>query len=233
MKNFWAYISNGKYSVGTIGQTVYLYNENGDEIGKFKDLTYAYTPVFSPNGDFFAVKSKDGRLALYSLKTYSLMKKFRYSKFDAAQDGGFCFSPDGNFFINLESHGKDGLQSAITLYSTTDFSIISQLKLDSNTCPLHVEFDDITGECYILGLIRGYRISGFIGKHKNNAIVDRIEINENDCDFYNAYFDLKMDGFTEKSHKCSCLENKSLDELKTMNISLSELYNKLVSISAI
>lgn len=35
MKNFWSYISNGEYCVGTTGQTVYVYNATtGDEVNK-------------------------------------------------------------------------------------------------------------------------------------------------------------------------------------------------------
>lgn len=42
MKKFWSHISNGNYSVGTTGQTVYIYDENGNEIGfkKMPDGTY-------------------------------------------------------------------------------------------------------------------------------------------------------------------------------------------------
>lgn len=225
MKKFWAFISNGTYSVGTTGQTVYLYNENGDEIGKFKDIIYAYKPMFSPDGKIFAVKSTDGRLAVYSLVTRSLIKKFRYSKFDAAQDAGFCFSHGGKYFVNLESHGKDGLQCAVTLYDTESFSIVSQLMLDNDVVLSHIEFDDNTDEYYVLGLNRGRHIVCFIAKYKNNAIVDKIEISEKEYDFYNSYFVLKMEGFTEKSYEWSYLENE-LNELKSANYSLSQLYKQ-------
>ena len=102
MKNFWGFTTNGKYSVGCTGQTVYLYDKNGNELAKFKDIIYAYTPMISPDGTLFVVKSTEGRLAVYSLETFSLIKKFRFSKVDGAQDDGFCFSPNGKFFINIE-----------------------------------------------------------------------------------------------------------------------------------
>lgn len=37
MKNFAGFASNGEYSVGCTGQTVYLYNKEGKEIARFKD----------------------------------------------------------------------------------------------------------------------------------------------------------------------------------------------------
>lgn len=53
MPRFYSYISNGKYSVGCTGQTVYIYNTNGIELAKFKDLPYAYLSVISPQGDIW------------------------------------------------------------------------------------------------------------------------------------------------------------------------------------
>ena len=67
MPKFWSLISNGKYKVGCTGQTVYIYDQNGTELAKFKDLPYAYTAAFSPKGDIFVVKSTAGRIAVYSL----------------------------------------------------------------------------------------------------------------------------------------------------------------------
>ena len=55
MKKFWGYASNNCYSVGCTGQTVYLFDKNGNEIKKFKDLIYGYTPMISPDGKIFVV----------------------------------------------------------------------------------------------------------------------------------------------------------------------------------
>ena len=73
MKNFWGYTTNGEYSVGCTGQTVYLYDKENNEIKKFKDIIYACFSVISPNGKIFVVKSTDGRLAFYSLETFALL----------------------------------------------------------------------------------------------------------------------------------------------------------------
>lgn len=96
MKKFWGYVSNNKYSVGCTGQTVYLYDEDGNELAKFKDIIYGYTPMISPDGTLFVVKSADGRPAVYSLETLSFIKKFRFSKVDGVQDDGFgLIAPSG------------------------------------------------------------------------------------------------------------------------------------------
>ncbi|MBQ7956960.1 MAG: hypothetical protein IJ279_02890 [Clostridia bacterium] len=222
MKKFWAYISNGEYSVGTTGQTVYLYDKNGKETGKFKDMIYAYTPMFSPDGKIFVVKSTEGRLAVYSLKTCSLVKKFRFSKFAAAQDDGFCFSPDGKYFINIENHGDDGLLWAITVYDTEDFSMVSRKYL-GDIAINYIEYDYETGEYYCIGCTPGVEDSNFVAKYKNNEITDIRKYPEKDWSFNMSCLLLKMHGFTEKQYEWSYLD-RSLDEVKKMNFSIAKLY---------
>ena len=90
-------------SVGCTGQTVCLCDASGAELATFKDLKYAYTPMFSPKGDPFIVKSTAGWLAVYSLEPPKLVKKFKFSPLGAAQDEGCCFSPDGRLFFNIET----------------------------------------------------------------------------------------------------------------------------------
>ena len=217
-------ISNGEYSVGTTGQTVYLYDKDGNELKRFKDIIYAYTPMFSPDGKIFVVKSTDGRLAVYSLESCSLIKKFRFSKFDAAQDGGFCFSPDGKYFINLENHGDDGLIWAVTVYDTKDFSVVSRTYL-GDLALSYIEYDHKTAEYYCIGCTPGVEGSDFVAKYKNNEITDIRNYPKKDWDFNISYFDLKQHGFTEKNYEWSYMK-ESLDELKLMNLSVAELYEK-------
>lgn len=56
MREFWTYITNGEYSVGCAGQTVYLFDKNNTELAKFHDLKYAYHPTFSSKDDVFVVR---------------------------------------------------------------------------------------------------------------------------------------------------------------------------------
>lgn len=223
MKKFWSYIENDKYSVGCTGQTVFIYDKNGNELAKFKDLPYAYKLAFSPLGNIFIVKTTEGRLAVYSLETLSLIKKFRYSKVDGAQDDGFCFSSDGKYFINVERQGDD-LHSAISIYDTSDFSRQSQLLLDENIMISHIELVD--GEYYVLGFLRGTdRVLSncFVGKFVDNEIKDIVFISEQEHEFYEDYLDLKLMGFTEKAYEWDRFEI-ALDKLKTVKHSLERLW---------
>ena len=225
MKKFIGYTTNGSFSVGCTGQTVYLFDENNNEINKFKDIIYAYTPIISPDGKIFVVKSTDGRLAVYSLETFSLIKKFRFSKVDGAQDDGFCFSPDGMLFVNIERQ-KDALHSAISIYNTADFSLIKQIYLGEDMMIDHIEFDNITNTYYVLGFMRDADKVidyGFIARFEENEIRDIISISENEYDFYRSYKHLEIMGFSEKAFEWSYM-NCKLDELKSKNYSLKDLY---------
>ena len=223
MKRFCSYVENGRYGVGCTGQTVYVYDNEGVEIAKFKDLPYANKPAFSPSGDVFIVKTTEGRLAVYSLKTLSLIKKFRYSKVDGAQDDGFCFSSDGKYFINVERQGDD-LHSAISVYNTEDFSRVSQLLLDENMMVSHIELAD--GEYYVFGFIRGtdrVMTNGFVGKYANGQIQNIFTISEKEYGFYSDYLYLKMMGFTEKAY--GDYFSVSLEKLRSADHSLAKLWN--------
>lgn len=218
-----SYIKNDKYAIGCTGQTVYVYDSEGTEIAKFKDLPYAYTSAFSPNGDIFVVKTTRGRLAVYSLETLSLIKKFRYSNVDYAQDDGFCFSSDGKYFINIERQGDD-LHSAISVYNTEEFSRASQQLLDENMMVSHIELAD--GEYYVFGFIRGtdrVMTNGFVGKYANNQIQDILPVSEQEYDFYSDYLYLKMMGFTEKAYRNNF--SVSLKKLRSTDHSLAKLWN--------
>lgn len=223
MKKFWGYVSNGEYSIGCTGQTVYLYDKENNEVKKFKDIIYAYTPMISPDGKIFVVKSTDGRLAVYSLESFALIKKIRYTKFG---DGdGFCFSPNGQFFINIGC-GKDSLHSAIYVYNTSDFSLTNRIDIDDKMMVKHIEFDKNTNSYYVLGFVRGDdRVlqNGFIAEFENNQIKNITAIPENEYRFYRSYKHLEIMGFSEKAYEWSYMDYE-LDELKSMNRTLADLY---------
>ena len=223
MKKFWSYAENDKYGVGCTGQTVFVYDKIGNELAKFKDLPYAYKSALSPNGDIFVVKSTEGRLAVYSSETLSLIKKFRYSKVAYGQDDGFCFSPDGRLFINVERQG-DSLHSAISVYDTADFSRQSQMLLDESMMISQIEAVD--GKYYVLGFLRDTDLvisNCFVGRFADNEIKDIVSISYQERNFYREFLDLKIMGFTEKAYEWSHFV-VGLDKLKTAEHSLAKLW---------
>ena len=226
MKKFWGYTSNDKYSIGCTGQTVYLYDTDGNELGKFKDIIYGYKPMISPDGTLFVVKSTDGRLAVYSLVTFSLIKKFRFSKVDGSQDDGFCFSPDGKLFFNVERQ-KDALRSAISVYNVSDFSLFHQILIGENMMLNHIEFDKAENKYYVLGFMLGAdRVieNRFVAEFRDNQIKNITVISEKEYKFYRSYKHLEIMGFTEKAYEWSYMDYE-LEELKSINHTLANLYH--------
>ena len=78
-KHFVSLISNGRFQLGCTGQTVYVLDAAGNELAKFRDMTYAYYPALHPDGEVAAVYSNTGIMAVYSLSELRLITKFRVS----------------------------------------------------------------------------------------------------------------------------------------------------------
>ncbi len=205
MPNFVSYIGNEKYKIGCTGQTVLVYDKNGTELAKFKGLRYAYDSIISPNGDIFVVKTTEGILAVFSLKTLTLIKKFRFSKITYAQDDGFCFSADGKYFLNVERQA-DELQSAISVYETSNFTRVSQLLLEENIMINCIEQNE--KEYYVLGFLRnddGIAETFFVGKYENNDIKSILGISEKEYWCYSNYIKVRLRGNTDISHSLAKL----------------------------
>lgn len=186
-------ISNGVHTVGCTGQTVVVFDAGGNELARFKDLKYAYTARFSPDGTKLVVKSAEGRLAVYSLESMSLLKKFRFSKVNYAQNDGCCFSEDGKEFINVERY-PDDLHSVVSWYDAETFDQIHTLTPDDLTMIYNVK--PYNGQIYALGFERdpATRVAdrNFIGILKKTGIVSRREIPETETFFPPATLDLNI-----------------------------------------
>ena len=127
-KNYVSLIANDRYRIGCTGQTVYVLDAAGNELSKFKDMLYAYYPALHPNGEIAAVYSNVGIIAVYSLLEGRLIKKFRVSAVsDTQTDCIPCFSPDGKYLYHIEGREGDGLNSRLSVYSTTDYQLILRL----------------------------------------------------------------------------------------------------------
>ena len=226
MRSFWSLIENDKYKIGCTGQTVCLFDKQDNEIAKFRDLPYAYTPAISPRGDVFVVKTTEGRMAVYSFDPPRLIKKFRYSKVDGAQDDNFCFSPEGDELYNIERHG-DSFGSALSVYDTSDFSLKRRILGDDVSRALSgIEIDKITGDIYLLVFYRnnnGEASRFFVGKLVDGDLRDTVPVTKSDYEFYEMYLSLKMSGFSKKRYEPRHF-GVELEELKTGDYSLASLW---------
>ena len=138
---FWTYLETDKYNIGLSSKTIYIYDKEGNEIIKFKDLSYGYMGCVSNNQELLVVKSSEGRIAIYSLEKLELIKKFRFSKVDGSQDDNFIFSPDDKYFFNIERH-VSSTKTALSIYDTKDFTLHKRLLNDNDNLVISViEYD--------------------------------------------------------------------------------------------
>ena len=94
---------DGQTMIAMSGQTTRVIRMSDDaELAAFRDLKYAYRAAFSPDGETIAVKSNEPKLGFYSLKTLQPIGKVTIRRNNEPQDQGFCFSPDGSSFYNIE-----------------------------------------------------------------------------------------------------------------------------------
>lgn len=228
---FWTYLKTDKYDIGLTSRTIYIYDKQGNEIIKFKDLNYAYTGCISNNQDLLAVKSSEGKIAIYSLEKLELIKKFRFSKVDVAQDDNFIFSPDDKYLLNIERH-ISSTNSRLAIYNTNDFSLEKYLFNENNDLELSmVEFDKESNNYFILGFLRDVQTkvakSFFIAKLIGEELQEMKFIDETEYLFMIAAKRVESAGFTEESYKWLFIfKTVSLSDLKLMNFSLSNKWNE-------
>ena len=229
MANYWGYIHNEKYNIGLTGQTIFVYDKNGNEVAKFKDLNYVDYAAISPNGDILAVKSSEGRMAFYSLDNMSLIKKFRFAKMSESSSGNLCFSPDGKKLYNIEGN-INPCNSSVSIYNMTELTREKRFFYEEENLSVQmVEYGKETNEIYLLGYLRdketGVASEYFVGKLKDDNLKEVASISQKTHMFYDQYKDLEALGFTEKAYKWSYIDME-LEKLKKGQFSLENLWKK-------
>lgn len=200
MKRFWGFYSNGAYSVGCNGATVYIYDNAGNELKKFRDFPNAGRAAFLPNSNIIAVKSNAGYLGFYDLDKLALIRKHKVSK-DGPEDGGFAFSADGRFFYNIETNGLS-VRTKMSIYETAGFSKVNTLFADDEKMVLdHLEIDPASGTCYVSGFLRrreGNDDFAAIFDQKALCIRDIRVIDHKTYEYLCEYKNWELSGFTDR-----------------------------------
>ncbi|MBQ9135226.1 MAG: WD40 repeat domain-containing protein [Lachnospiraceae bacterium] len=224
MRSFWGLYKNEKYRVGCNGNTIYIYDMDNKEIGKFKDIKYAYVGAFQPDSNIFVAKSTEGSLAIYDLDKMELIKKIVITKI-GAQDEGFAFSLDGAYFYNIEKPIRS-TKTQLTIYRTSDYEVVKVILKENDFMVLEsLEFDAHTGEGYVQGFIRnasGVMDYGFIGKLVDENIWGMKRIEGKRYDYISAYKKWELSGFSKKKLEYSRMKTYS----EKPHISLKQIYEE-------
>lgn len=199
-------VSNDNFTVCCMGQTVYVYKKSGSELARFT-LVKADFAVLSPNGDIFAVKSKDGCLALYSFNELARTATLKFNDKDTQKDKGMCFSADGEKLYSVE-YGANG--SVIAVYDMNG-DTTEKLAFDGAEIT-HIEFD---GVLFAIGT-EGEKY--FVAKDGEKKY-----ISAEDYDYYYNYKCAEIRGFTSAAMECYLPKVENIEDGKT---SLSELWEK-------
>ena len=79
MKKYQGYAQNEKFKVGLNGKTVYIFDNDENELARFQDAPYMYRGKFIPNSNTLVVKSTSGWLLFYDLDSLALRAAWRSS----------------------------------------------------------------------------------------------------------------------------------------------------------
>lgn len=102
MKKYQGYAQNEKFKVGLNGKTVYIFDNDENELARFQDAPHMYRGKFIPNTNTLVVKSTAGWLLFYDLDSLALIKKIRFSNI-GSQDGNFAITQDGKYLLRYKS----------------------------------------------------------------------------------------------------------------------------------
>jgi hypothetical protein len=153
-------------------------------------------------------------IAVYSLDRLELIKKFRFSKVDGAQDDGFCFSQNGDYFYNIERH-IDSLHTRISVYDTDRFELCNQFFSEVDSPVLrYIEYEENTNTYYVIGFKRNYdgiKSINFIAEFNGDKLLNERKLSNEKFDFITGYKSLELFGFTPKAKEWSSLKYLGYD----------------------
>lgn len=166
MKKYQGYAQNEKFKVGLNGKTVYIFDNDENELARFQDAPYVYRGKFIPNTNTLVVKSTAGWLLFYDLDNLVLIKKIRFSNI-GSQDKNFAITQDGKYLYNIEAP-NDSIRTQLTKYDLETLKPLITSFHNSETIFLqYVEISDET--VFLFGFMRddkGIKDYGFISQYK-------------------------------------------------------------------
>ncbi len=230
MPDFWTYITQGAYSIGCTGQTVYVYKD-GQELCQLKGFRYTYMACFSPDGKYFALKSGEGLLYLYTLEDLTLVKKVRLGKREDPQDGMFTFTAQGDAIVSIDSsHG--GVRTMLRFYSVPELAV-TQVLFDDNPQEFIMSIEQ-GAEPEAFYVLRGERpIDGdqaiiySLSLLRHGVVEKQLSVTETEAEFYRGFLHLKSCGFTPKAKKWSPLRygGYNLTKIDNCQHTLAKLFS--------
>ena len=218
-RSFWSYISNGKYSIGTTGGMVYVYDETDREVAQLKVTNYSYELSFFPDGSRFAVRSNEGAIAVYDLCDFHLIKKFRYGKAKDPHDGNMCISLDCKYLYVINytfDTKKDAPDWWIDVYETESFTLVKTLFKEEDVYPWYIEWAEDEQSFYLLGSANKRRwrfgCDYIIAKYDGEKLLTKV-IYEKTEHLYSNLKKWQISGFTARQREWIYPKDQVLEKL--------------------
>lgn len=166
MKKYQGYAQNEKFKVGLNGKTVYIFDNDENELARFQDAPYMYRGKFIPNTNTLVVKSTAGWLLFYDLDSLALIQKIRFSNI-GSQTKNFAITQDGKYLYNIEAPNYS-TRTQLTKYDLGTLKPVITSFHNSET--IFLEYIEISNETiFLFGFMRndkGIKDYGFIGQYK-------------------------------------------------------------------
>lgn len=228
MKKYQGYAQNEKFKVGLNGKTVYIFDNDENELARFQDAPYMYRGKFIPNTNTLVVKSTAGWLLFYDLDGLALIKKIRFSNI-GSQTKNFAITQDGKYLYNIESPNYS-TRTQLTKYDLGTLKPVITSFHNSET--IFLKYVEISNETiFLFGFMRddkGNKDYGFIGQYKE--IGEKCMLREGKriadviYDKIRQYKGCEDFGFTKKS-----LEYRGLEKIEDLEpYTLSGVYQDII-----
>lgn len=221
MKKYQGYAQNEKFKVGLNGKTIYVFDNDENELARFQDAPYMYRGKFIPNTNTLVVKSTAGWLLFYDLDSLALIQKIRFSNI-GSQDGNFAITQDGKYLYNIEAPNYS-IRTQLTKYDLRTLKPVITSFHNSET--IFLEYVEISNEAiFLFGFMRndkGIKDYGFISQYKEIGekciLRDGKRIADVIYDKIRQYKGCEDFGFTKKSLEYSGLEK--IEDLEPCTLS--------------
>ena len=222
MKKYQGYAQNEKFKVGLNGKTVYIFDNDENELARFQDAPYMYRGKFIPNTNTLVVKSTAGWLLFYDLDSLALIKKIKFS-YIGSQDGNFAITQDGKYLYNIESPNYS-FRTQLTKYDLGTLKPLITSLHNSET--IFLKYVEISNETiFLFGFMRddkGIKDYGFISQYKETGekcmLRDGKRIADVIYDKIRQYKGCEDFGFTQKTLKIHNLEK--IEDLEPYTLSV-------------
>lgn len=191
----WGCCDNDQYKVRLTGASIYVFDNAGNQLFRFKNIPNAYKAKFKPSTNVIVAKSTAGYIAFYDLDKMSLLKKIK-TGLNYSQDDGFDFSPDGKYLYNIERIDSS-IKKRLSIYDASSYCLLDILFTSDSI----VKLDNI--ECSEEGTYLLY-VSlkhSYICELVDNMQVNKVEIPFSYADQLSAYLSWRDSGFSEKRNK--------------------------------